>query len=127
MPHFNSNQTMHCFPLNGQPQNPEVYGMQGIMECYRNVLPFVELSGPTLFNPLLMETMKLAQSMKQEGGQYIVLLILTDGQIHDMEQSINSIIQSSHLPLSIIIVGIGNEDFSNMTILDGDNGLFNSQ
>lgn len=38
-----------------------------------------------------------------------------------------SIVKSSHLPLSIIIVGIGNEDFSNMTILDGDNGLYDSK
>lgn len=44
-----------------------------------------------------------------------------------MEPTIGSIIASSHLPLSIIIVGIGNEDFSNMTILDGDNGLFDSK
>lgn len=65
--------------------------------------------------------------MKVDGNQYIVLLILTDGQIHDMEPTIGSIIASSHLPLSIIIVGIGNEDFSNMTILDGDNGLFDSK
>jgi hypothetical protein len=30
------------------------------------------------------------------------------------------------LPLSVIIVGVGNADFSNMDILDGDDGLFNN-
>lgn len=35
-----------------------------------------------------------------------------------------SIVDSSHLPLSIIIVGIGNEEFKNMEILDGDDGLW---
>ena len=25
MPHFNSNQTLHCFPINGNINNPEVY------------------------------------------------------------------------------------------------------
>jgi hypothetical protein len=30
-------------------------------------------------------------------------------------------------PLSIIIVGVGTADFSNMERLDGDNGLFNSK
>ena len=37
-----------------------------------------------------------------------------------MDKTIVSIVDSAHLPLSIIIIGVGNEDFSNMEILDGD-------
>lgn len=33
------------------------------------------------------------------------------------------IVKASHLPMSIIIVGIGDEDFSDMIELDGDDGL----
>ncbi len=34
------------------------------------------------------------------------------------------IVQAANtLPLSIIIIGIGNADFTNMEILDGDDGL----
>lgn len=63
----------------------------------------------------------------QEGSHsYQVLLILTDGEIHDMDKTINLIVNNSRLPLSIIIVGIGKADFSNMNTLDGDNGLFDS-
>lgn len=58
---------------------------------------------------------------------YTILLILTDGEIHDMPLTLNSIVNSSHLPLSIIIVGIGNADFTNMEILDGDDGLVNQK
>lgn len=36
--------------------------------------------------------------------------------------TINSIVASSHLPLSIIIVGVGDADFTNMNILDDDDG-----
>ncbi len=36
------------------------------------------------------------------------------------------IVQNSNLPISIIIVGIGNSDFANMQELDGDGGLFGS-
>lgn len=51
---------------------------------------------------------------------------MTDGEIHDMEATINSVINAAYLPLSIIIVGIGNNtDFKNMDILDGDDGLWN--
>ena len=53
----------------------------------------------------------------------MLLLILTDGTIHDMQTTIKSLINSFHLPLSIIIVGVGNADFTDMEILDGDSGL----
>jgi hypothetical protein len=48
---------------------------------------------------------------------------LTDGEIHDMDATIDKIINSSNIPLSIIIIGVGNENFNNMKILDGDSGL----
>ena len=60
--------------------------MKGIMDCYTNVLNYLELSGPTLFNPLITETLKIASHTKNTGGNnYYILLILTDGEIHDMQ------------------------------------------
>ena len=44
------------------------------------------------------------------------MLILTDGAIHDMEDSIRQIVHSSHLPLSILIVGVGDDDFTSMEV-----------
>ena len=52
-----------------------------------------------------------------------MLLILTDGIVDDMQATVAEIVKASSLPLSIIIVGIGNEDFSDMDHLDGDDGL----
>jgi hypothetical protein len=54
---------------------------------------------------------------------YSILLILTDGEIHDMQKTIDYVINSSHLPMSIIIIGIGGADFGMMNTLDGDSGL----
>lgn len=45
---------------------------------------------------------------------YTVLLIVTDGVINDMAQTKEAIVAASDLPLSIIIVGVGEADFSNM-------------
>ena len=42
---------------------------------------------------------------------YHILLILTDGVIHDMVQTKDLIVECSKFPLSIIIVGIGHADF----------------
>jgi len=47
-------------------------------------------------------------------------MILTDGSITDMNDTINEIVKASSLPMSIIIIGIGKSDFESMNILDGD-------
>jgi len=51
---------------------------------------------------------------------YQILLILTDGEIHDMARVKKLIVDSSPLPTSIIIVGIGQEEFELMVELDSD-------
>ena len=117
----------HCFVLSGNPQEVEACGVEHLMMMYKNAISNVELSGPTYFAPLIEETMKLAQNCKQNGSNtYQTLLILTDGEIHDMDRTIDLIVQAASLPLSIIIVGVGSANFDNMNRLDGDNGLYAS-
>ena len=47
-------------------------------------------------------------------------MILTDGMIEDMDETIKSLVESSYLPISVIIIGIGEADFSLMVTLDAD-------
>lgn len=47
-----------------------------------------------------------------EANNYIILLILTDGIINDLEASISAIHKLSAYPVSVIIVGVGEADFS---------------
>ena len=54
------------------------------------------------------------------------MLIITDGEIHDMKSVIDTIVQASFYPISIIIVGVGTINFRKMEILDGNRGLTNS-
>jgi hypothetical protein len=87
----------------------------------------VELSGPTFFSHVIEEVLSLIQSKKKRLNLYHVLLILTDGSIHDMRKTIDSIVKGSKEPLSIVIVGIGPADFSDMDYLDSDDSkLVNS-
>jgi Copine len=51
---------------------------------------------------------------------YFILLILTDGVITDLQETIQAVIAASHLPISIIIVGIGGADFEALSVLDGE-------
>ncbi|KAI1235530.1 hypothetical protein IHE44_0002409, partial [Lamprotornis superbus] len=61
-----------------------------------------------------------------EGIQYFILLIITDGVISDMDETRHAVVQASKLPMSIIIVGVGNADFAAMEFLDGDSRVLHS-
>lgn len=43
-----------------------------------------------------------------------------------MEETIAAVVSASSLPLSVIIIGVGQADFTNMNALDGDGGLLRS-
>jgi len=109
----------HCFNLNFSNENPEVDGIQGIMQTYKSALPMLELSGPTYFTPCIMKTIDYVKS-KGVDNSYYIMLIITDGQITDMDQTRLAIVEASLLPISIIIVGVGTANFDSMKQLDGD-------
>lgn len=58
--------------------------------------------------------------------QYFTLLIITDGVISDMDETRHAIVQAAKLPMSIIIIGVGNADFAAMEFLDGDSSVLRS-
>ncbi|XP_027351006.1 protein BONZAI 3 [Abrus precatorius] len=114
----------HCFNLNGSPGGSEVVGVEGIMDAYASALRNVSLSGPTLFGPVInMAAEMAAQSLSSaNSNKYHVLLIITDGVVTDLQETINALVKASDLPLSILIVGVGRADFTSMEVLDADNG-----
>lgn len=92
------------------------------------------LAGPTFFSPVL----KAAASMAARDinkRKYYCLLMITDGILLDMpvlhplsfadrpQRVKREIIAASSLPLSIMLVGVGKEDFSRMVELDADDAL----
>ena len=58
--------------------------------------------------------------VSQANQKYFILLIITDGIINDMQKTIDQIVRGSSLPMSIVIVGVGSDDFESMDILDAD-------
>ncbi|KAL6739698.1 hypothetical protein Aduo_013123 [Ancylostoma duodenale] len=103
--------------------NPAVVGLPGVMEVYRFALNRVKLYGPTNFAPVIKEVAKKAAKFAHDGARYQVLLIITDGAISDMAATKAAIIAASSLPLSIIIVGVGSDEFENMNELDSDDRM----
>jgi len=48
-----TNKASHCFALNGDIFDPEVDGLDGVLEAYKNALQNVNLYGPTNFAPII--------------------------------------------------------------------------
>jgi vacuolar-type H+-ATPase subunit F/Vma7 len=61
-----------------------------------------------------------SERVSQVNQKYFILLLITDGIINDLGKTIDEIVRGSSLPLSIIIVGVGNENFESMNQLDAD-------
>lgn len=61
--------------------------------------------------------------MAHEEGKlsYTILLILTAGNVEDVKETKQHLIEASKDPLSVVIVGIGETDFSGMEFLDAFN------
>ncbi|KAM5207442.1 copine-7 isoform 3-T3 [Hipposideros larvatus] len=115
----------HDFAINFNPEDDECEGIQGVVEAYQNCLPRVQLYGPTNVAPIISKVARMAAAEERtaEASQYYILLILTDGVVTDMADTREAIVRASHLPMSVIIVGVGNADFTDMQTLDGDAGV----
>ena len=113
----------HEFFLSLDPASPFCAGLEGVMAAYNNALHNVQLYGPTNFSPVIRHVAKFAHTYQNDPTNYFVLLIITDGIITDFDETKRAIIESSSLPLSIIIVGVGSEDFEAMEELDSDEAL----
>eukprot|EP00559_Dactyliosolen_fragilissimus_P005395 CAMPEP_0184867048 /NCGR_PEP_ID=MMETSP0580-20130426/24871_1 /TAXON_ID=1118495 /ORGANISM="Dactyliosolen fragilissimus" /LENGTH=597 /DNA_ID=CAMNT_0027367059 /DNA_START=14 /DNA_END=1807 /DNA_ORIENTATION=+ len=111
----------HCFQCGN---SAEVEGVDGIIQAYRQTFQSgLIMSGPTDITEIIQTAAAFANSRQEEaknnGRQaYSVLLILTDGSVTDVQATAQTLGLVSNAPLSIVIVGVGNADFSAMQFLD---------
>lgn len=116
------NETAHCFALTGNIMHPVCQGVEGVIDTYYSALNNVAPYEPCLYGPLLRHVIKMT---KEEDGRdrrtvYTVLLLVTDGDFQDFPDVANLICSAADLPLSIVIVGVGNSRFVQLEKLDGD-------
>ena len=121
-----NNESFRLFNLNLQ-NNPNIQYIEGIIDAYHNAIKKVKLYGPTFFGPIIREMIKIIK-FESNISKYHILMILTDGIIDDIDSTIDELVEASFLPISVIIIGVGNADFKSMNILDADeNPLINSK
>jgi hypothetical protein len=76
----------HEFFVNMHPDNPYCNRISGVLDAYRTCIRQIQLYGPTNFSPVINHVAKFAETY-QDGSQYFILLIITDGVITDMPRT----------------------------------------
>lgn len=111
----------HCFQCG---QEAEVDGVQGIMDAYRGVFRTpLTMSCPTKLTEVIEAAATYARREQQAAEEdkqqsYTILLILTSGNVEDVNETKKCLIDCSDDPLSVVIVGIGEANFDSMQFLD---------
>ncbi|XP_020571545.1 E3 ubiquitin-protein ligase RGLG3-like [Phalaenopsis equestris] len=102
-------------------------GFVEALERYRQIVPHLNLSGPTSFAPLIHAAIDIVE---RSNGQYHVLVIIADGQVTrnpdvprgsfspQERATMDAIVFASLYPLSIIMVGVGDGPWDAMQHFD---------
>lgn len=116
----------HCFSLTGDPNAPLCGNVEGLLGHYSNVLRRIQLWGPTMFSEVLYQAKGIVSRRATAAGSsalaYSTLLIITDGDISDMDKTREELVHLSKFPVSVIIIGVGSENFAKVRTLDDSEG-----
>lgn len=91
--------------------NPNIKELDGIIKTYRKSLNYLDFAGPTNFSEIIKNAINQCSTFCSNHSQYMLVFIMTDGQLHDTYPVIDLIDKHSSLPMSIIIIGLGDNDF----------------
>ncbi|XP_010251002.1 PREDICTED: E3 ubiquitin-protein ligase RGLG2-like isoform X3 [Nelumbo nucifera] len=109
------------------PDERSCVGFEEVLVRYRQLVPHLQLAGPTSFAPIIEMAMTIVE---QSGGQHHALLIIADGQVtrsveteHGQlspqeQKTVDAIVEASKFPLSIILVGVGDGPWDMMREFD---------
>ena len=86
-----------------------------VLVRYNEMLKDVVLSGPTSFAPIIRKSM---EHVKNSGNKFHILVIIADGQMEHEGPTVSAIIEASKLPLSIVLVGVGDGPWGIMEEFD---------
>ena len=110
--------TSHCFPVS-LTKDPIANGIEEAIKQYRESLPKITLDGPTYFFPVFKENLDMLKDDDDcSTSIYHILVIISDGNNHDIDEMVRQLIKSERYPISVCIVGVGDENFSRMLQMD---------
>lgn len=104
-----------------------------MLSCYAETIKAVEITLPIYYKPIVKFVCDLAQmeigtaSDATQIKNYYVLTLLMAGIIDDIEDSINEILRAAELPISVIIIKVGdgaNADNDSLKLFDNSKQIF---
>jgi len=120
---FGANFNGQTFNLFQVGPTAEVDGIQGVLQAYRQTFSSgMVMSGPTVVTQVIDTAAAFARKGQDEARRvgrlkYGVLLIITNGDVSDVNATVASLQRASDSPLSIVVVGVGNYNFAAMNQL----------
>ncbi|XP_068710536.1 copine-1-like [Montipora foliosa] len=119
----------YMFALDSEGAQLELEKIDNVIDAYWKRLEDVSLGGPTYLAPVLQEIAAYAEKeVSQHSQHYTIGLVVVDGIINDVDRLIDKLIDVGHLPLSIVVVGVGPTDFRLMEeLFSKDRGQLRSK
>jgi hypothetical protein len=106
-------QNRHVFMLNNEAP---CRSKEELLAAYADAAAAVTLSGPTSFAPIIREAVDVVRSK----GKYHILIIIADGLMDDVPETVDAIVYASKYPLSIVMAGVGDGPWDTMNTFDDD-------
>ncbi|KAF4369414.1 hypothetical protein G4B88_029470 [Cannabis sativa] len=102
------------------PEDKPCRGFEELLSRYRELVPQINLSGPTSFAPIIENAISIVDS---KGGQYHVLVTRSVDTGKDKfspqeQKTVDAIVKASEYPLTIILVGVGDGPWDLMQKFD---------
>uniref|UniRef100_A0A7S0QQF9 C2 domain-containing protein n=1 Tax=Cryptomonas curvata TaxID=233186 RepID=A0A7S0QQF9_9CRYP len=114
--------TSFSFPLS---RDVTVTGVKGLLDAYEQAMTNISFGeSGTMMAEIVNRVVGLAKETVQNHPQkYYVLVILSDGDVDDIQDTIDAIVAASDLPISIITVGLtapghSEETYANWRVID---------
>ncbi|KAJ5075480.1 copine [Anaeramoeba ignava] len=99
----------YCFPLNGNPDNPGISGVDTIMTEYEKLLSNKKFKQVECRNivPLIQQIKDNISKVAKDTSKYHVLVIFLRGNMEEAKLLQRKVYEMSYLPVSIIFILMG--------------------
>ena len=99
--------------------------IEKIISLYKKAVNTTIFGTGTFFSSVIVKTYNIIRNkmIKNKGTNslnYNVLLIISDGKIHDIDWTIAWLKYCSNLPFSVVVIGVGEHATKDMKILNGE-------
>lgn len=111
------------FSMSGDFLDPFVHSESELLGCYNGTIKSVRLALPVNFNQIIKFVCDLAQldvgtsCDVTDLKNYYVLVLLMAGVIDDLQEAVNEVLRAKDIPISVIIIKVGNNEETDSKIL----------